>query len=184
MNVGLAFTSGADEALFFDRLNFARTSAEWRKLVTRGTQVGRAASLTAVVVGGLLHTVNPRIPWVLTAVAFFAAAVAVWPVKDTRTRKARQPFWAEVGDYVHDIKIGFGQFLSPRLRLYVPLIITVQGVFYATGWGLLRIVLLDRFHFDPLWGSVVVASCAFITVLVLGAMHRYADRLSEKRMLT
>ena len=184
MNVGMAFASGADDALFFERLNFERTSVQWRKLVTRGTQVGRAASLTAVVVGGLLHSVNPRLPWYLTAFAFFFAAAAVWPVKDIRPRKARKVFWAEVSDYVHDIKTGFGQVWAPRLRFYLPFIITVQGVFYATGWGLLRIVLLDRFHFNPLWGSVAIATCAFVTVLILGAMHRYAHRLSEKHMLT
>ena len=36
--IGLSLVSGADEALFFERLNFERTSVEWRKLVTRGSQ--------------------------------------------------------------------------------------------------------------------------------------------------
>ncbi|QQR53011.1 hypothetical protein IPG36_02830 [bacterium] len=67
--------------------------------------------------------------------------------------------------------------------MYLPIIITVQGLFFATGFGLLRLILLDRFHFQPFWGSVAVASSSLITVGLLAYMHKYADALSEKRVL-
>src|SRR3989344_3362750 len=35
MMIGVSFVSGADEALFFGKLNFAQTSVNWRKLVMR-----------------------------------------------------------------------------------------------------------------------------------------------------
>jgi hypothetical protein len=47
----------------------------------------------------------------------------------------------------------------------------------------LRVVLLDRFTFSPLGGAIGVAACGVITVLLLHFMHKYADRLSEKRTL-
>lgn len=183
MMIGVAFASGADEALFFDELNFKKSSLQWRKLVTRGSQAALLGSLVATVAGGWLHTINPRIPWVLTGVSFIFAAALLWSVKDGRPRKARMHFSAEINDYLTDIRTGFAQFRLPKLALYVPIILTVQGLFYASGWGLLRLVLLDRFQFDPIWGAIAIASSSLITVGILSIMHKHAESLSEKRVI-
>ncbi|MDP3901064.1 MAG: MFS transporter [bacterium] len=183
MMIGVAFTSGADEALFFGKLNFKRTSLDWRKLVTRGSQVALIGALIATVAGGWLHVVNPRIPWVLTGLAFMSSAFLVWSVKEHRPAKDKQKLFVELREHLMSIKVGFAQFRAPQLLLYVPIIIIVQGLFYAAGWGLLRIVLLDRFHFDPLWGSVVVATSSLVTVGILAIMQKYAESMSEKRVL-
>jgi MFS family permease len=183
MMIGVSFVSGADEALFFEKLNFKRTSAAWRKLLTRGTQAALVASLAATVLGGWLHTINPRIPWILTGISFLLTVLLIWPIKDTRTKSVRQRFLPEVKDYLQDIKTGFAQFRLPKLWLYVPIIITVQGLFYATDFGVLRLMLLSRFHFDPFWGSIVVASSGLITVGILALTHKYADSLSERHVV-
>jgi len=184
MMIGVSFVSGADEALFFERLSFKRQSAAWRKLLMRGSQVALLATLSATIVGGWLHAINPRVPWALTGISFIVAALLIWPVKDLRPRKDRQRIGVEIAEYLHDIKTGFQQFRLPHLRLYVPLILTVQGLFYATGYGLLRLILLSQFHFSPFWGSVVVASSGLITVGVLSYLHKHAEKLSEKQVLT
>ncbi|MCG8670170.1 MAG: MFS transporter, partial [Pseudomonadales bacterium] len=183
MMIGISFVSGADEALFFQKLNFNRTSVHWRKLVTRGSQAALIGALFATVVGGWLHTINPRIPWILTGVAFISSVFLIWSLKDVQLEKTKQKLTTELRQYLVSIKDGFAQFGTPKLWLYVPIIITVQGLFYTAGWGLLRIVLLDRFHFDPFWGSVVVASSSLITVGILAYMHKHAENLSEKRII-
>jgi hypothetical protein len=183
MMIGVSFASGADEALFFERLNFKRASTAWRKLVTRGSQVALTATLVTTIVGGWLHTINPRIPWILTGLAFVVATLIIWPVKDTRAKSARKKASEEIKDYLHDIKTGFAQFRLPNLWVYVPIIMVVQGLFFTAEYGILRLVLLGRFHFDPFWGSIVVASSGLITVGILALMHRYADSISEKRVL-
>ena len=183
MMVGVSLVSGADEALFFEKLKFKRKSTDWRKLVTRGSQIALVGALVATITGGWLYTINPRIPWVLNGLAFIAAALLIWRITDDRLRKARQKFLPELKDYLYDIKTGFAQFRLPKLRLYVPVIITVQGLFYTTGYGLLCLILLDRFHFDPFWGSLVIASSSLITIGLLAYMHKNADDLSEKKVL-
>lgn len=181
--IGLSLVSGADEALFFGKLKFDKGSPDWRKLVTRGSQIALIGSVIATIAGGLLNTIDPRLPWILNGLIFIAAALFMWTVTDDRPKKARQKFVSELKEYLRDIQTGFAQFRLPKLWLYVPFIITVQGLFYTTGYGLLRIILLDRFHFDPFWGSVAVASSSLITVGLLGYMHKNADNLSEKNML-
>lgn len=180
MMIGLSLVSGADEALFFDELKFERSSTAWRKLVTRGAQTALIGSVIATVIGGWLHTINPRIPWVLFGLSFIAAAIPIWTLNDSRLRNARQRLSIELRAYFSNIKIGFEQFRRPKLVLYVPIIVAIQGLFYAADWGILRPILLDRFQFDPFWGSVVIAVSSLITVGALSLMHKYADSLSEK----
>lgn len=184
MMIGVAFVSGADEALIFDRLKFSRNSANWRKLMTRAGQVALVGTLVATLAGGWLHTINPRIPWILTGISFILSAFLIWSVTDNRPRASRKRFVAEIGDYIRDIKTGFAAFRLPKLWIYVPIIITVQGLFYTTGYGLLRLVLLDRFEFSPLWGAVAVTASSLITIGLLSLMHKHADSISEKKALT
>ncbi len=183
MMIGFALVSGADDALFFERLKFDKNSNDWRKLVTRASQMALVGSLFAYVIGGWTYSIEPRIPWVLNGIAFISSAIVIWSVKDMRPKKARQNFLPEIKDYLLDIKTGFAQFKTPKLLIYIPFILTVQGLFYASSFGLLRLIMLDRFHFSPFWGSVVVASSSLITVGILAYMHKYADKLGEKKVL-
>ena len=107
----------------------------------------------------------------------------IWNIKETRPDEAKQKVLVELRDQLSDIKSGFAQFRTQKLFLYVPIIIIVQGLFYATDWGILRLVLLDRFHFSPFAGSIVIATSSLITVGILAYMHKYAERLSEKRVI-
>lgn len=183
MMVGVSLVSGADEALFFEKLKFEKKSTDWRKLVTRGSQISLIGSFFATIVGGWMHTLNPRIPWMLNGLSFIVAALLIWNIKDDRPKKKKQKILSELKNYLDDIKTGFMQFRLPKLRLYVPFIITVQGLFYTTGYGLLRLILLDRFHFNPLLGSVAIASSNLMTVGLLSYMHKKADSFDEKKVL-
>jgi MFS family permease len=181
--IGVSLSSGAEDALFFDKLKFKKQSTNWRKLVMRGSQAVLVGLLIGSAAGGWLFTIDPRLPWVLTAIALIGSAILIWPVKDDRLKKARQKFLPEIKDYFRDIRTGFAQFRLPKLWLYVPFILTVQGLFYTTGYGVLRLMLMDRFTFDPFWGSFAIASCSVITIGVLSYMHKKADSLSEKKVL-
>lgn len=115
---------------------------------------------------------------------FISSTLLIWSVKDTRIEKHAKRFSVELKAHLASIKTGFAQFRLPKLLSYIPIIIIVQGLFYTAGWGLLRLVLLDRFHFDPFRGSLVIAINSLITVGILALMHKYAENLSEKRVVT
>jgi len=181
---GISFVSGADEALFFEKLNFDRKSANWRKLLTRGSQIALISLLVSTIIGGWLHNINPRIPWIVTGLSFISAVWLIWPIKDNRDKKREQNFLLELKKYFTNIKSGFAEFKTSKLLFYVPIILTVQGLFYISDWGLLRLILLDRFHFSPFLGSLVIASSSLITVGILAMMHKHAEKISEKRVIS
>lgn len=182
--VGLAFMSGADDALFFEKLKYKKDSLDWRKLVTRGSQLSLLFGLLATVVGGFLHTIDPRIPWVLTGLAFVLSVLTISKINDDRRLHDFYGFKNELKGYLEGIKLSVKEFWSDRLRLYLPIIFVVQGLFYASGFGILRIIMLDRFEFEPFWGSLVIASSSLITVGLLGYMHKNAHAMSEKKVIS
>lgn len=180
MMIGISFVSGANDALFFENLNFDKNSTNWRKLVTRSSQVALIASLAATLSGGYLHEINVRIPWVLTGTSLAFSTIVIWSVKDDRLKKERGKFFDELNDYFEDIKIGFSQFKSKNLWFYVLFIIAVEGLFYTFGYGILKMILLDRFDFSPSQGSVVLAFSSIATILILYIFNKYIDKISEK----
>lgn len=184
MMVGAAFVSGADQALFFESLNFNKASVHWRKLITRGGQITLIATLLATVIGGWLYGVGPKIPWILTGASFMVSALLLSTIREDRRTTTRETFKNDIIKYTRNIKAGFRAFGSPRLSLYIPIILSVQGLFYTADWGILRITLLDRFHFSPFLGAVAIAASGIMTIGILSLLHRYAERLTEKLVLT
>jgi len=181
--IGVSFTSGADEALFFEKLNFDKSSVNWRKLVTRGSQIGLITTLFATISGAWAFSINAKLPMILSGLGFFAAVLSIWSIKDEKSIHEEKSLSSGLLDHLVSIKNGFQEFLKPKLFAYVPIILIIQGLFYAYGWGLLRLVLLDRFTFSPLMGSFVIALSTIITVGVLSLMHARAEQLKEKRIV-
>lgn len=181
--VGVSFTSGADSALFFSRLGFTQESAQWRKLLTKASQVKMVAILFATVAGSLVYQYSVYIPWFMSATGMFVSALVIWGVRDTRVKRERDIFQKEMKEYGSQIVTSIRLFLSPRLFLYVPLIVTLQGLYYANGWGLLRLVLLDRFHFSPFLGGIVIAASSIGTIGFLFLLHRWTEHIQERVLI-
>ncbi len=119
--IGVSFISGADEALFFDTLQFKQT-VDWRKLITRGSQIALIGTTAALLIGGWFHEINPRIPWILTGLSFLCSVFLIWSIKDDRPERAKQNAVSELKEQLVEIKSGFTQFSSKKLVLYVPII--------------------------------------------------------------
>lgn len=181
--IGAALISGADDALFYQRLNYANDSHNWRNLVTRGKQFALIGSVIALALGGLLYDINPRLPWIISGVSFIISAFIIWSIKDTRGSRITKSITLESKEYLNNIVKGFNEFKKPKLLFYAPLIIFVQGLFYAFGWGLLRPILLSRFDFGPAIASLAVATIAIVTIMLLHLMHKHSEKLSEKNVL-
>lgn len=180
--IGISFVSGADEALFFDKLQY-KHSVDWRRLMTRASQIVLLVSTMTYVVGAGMYAINPRLPWISVGLSFIGSVFLIWPIQEHRPPAKKQKIWPEITEHVSHIVAGFREFGAKKLFLYVPIIVILEGLFYAYGWGLLRLILLDRFHFSPFIGSLVVSGSSLVTVGIMSLMHKFADQLSEKRTI-
>jgi MFS family permease len=184
VTVGAALISGADEALFFEKLQYKKDSLHWRKFVTRTTQMVHIAGFVAIPIGTLLYQVDNRLPFIINGLALVVAAILIWNIRDTQPKRTKQPLTKSIGEYVGNIKSGFHIISSKTLRIYVPIILALEGLLYAFDWGMLKLVLMDRFHIDVSLGGWVMTGASVLAVLLLYFMHKYAHHLSEKRALT
>lgn len=182
--IGFSFISGADEALFFEKLRLDKHSVEWRRLVTKAGQAAYAAAVIGIPLGGFLYQMNHELVFVLNGFTILVSGILIWGIRDEKLKRTKQKVTREFKEYMGTIKEGFRAFSHKNLRIYVPLIMTVQGVLYIFNWGLLKIILMDRFHFSEQFGGVVLGVGCLLVVLILYLMQRYAERFHEKRILT
>ncbi|MCL2451972.1 MFS transporter [Candidatus Saccharibacteria bacterium] len=182
--IGFALISGADEALFFEKLKFNKNSVHWRKLITRGVQAVSLAAVVAIPVGGFLYSFNPKLTFVLCGLVFMASMLPILRMKDEKPQSARTGLGGSLRDYGRNIATGFRAFAHKNLRLYVPLILTLLGALHIFDWGILKIILMDRFQFSEAFGGIVLGAASLTVLIVLHIMHKYAEKLHEKRILT
>lgn len=182
--IGFSFISGADEALFFEKLQLDKHSVEWRRLVTKAGQAAYAAAVIGIPLGGFLYQVNHELVFVLNGLTILLSGVLIWGVRDSKALQSKKSVSAEFKEYIHTIKAGFRTFSQTTLRIYVPLILTVQGVLYIFNWGLLKIILMDRFHFSEQFGAIILGVGCLLVVIILYIIQRHAEKFHEKRILT
>ncbi len=184
--IGASCVSGADDALFFSKLKFENSSIYWRKLAIKSGQVVLIAELASTVVGSILYGVDPRLPWIVSSISFLGAAYIVWDVEEDEDKvipQKRSPLSDSLKRHLRTLMSGFIQFNSVALRRYVPIIITIDGLFYASEWGLLKLVLLDRFGFSPFLGGIVVSVSGVATIGLLEIIHRFNHSISQRKLV-
>ncbi len=177
VTVGWAFRSGADDALFYDALDYDDESSKWRKLVAKGIELGLAATLTSYVIGGYLYTVSPRLPFV-AAILTTVGALIVWQIPEKK--RLHQHNDNHLKAYLHNLKSGVGQLGQRQLIGYLPVILIVQSLFYAFGYGLLRPILQARFEFDASASGWLLFLSGTVTFILQRILLRNIEKLSEK----
>ncbi|MCL2869273.1 MFS transporter [Candidatus Saccharibacteria bacterium] len=181
---GFALMSGADEALFFEKLKFSRDSTQWRQLIMRSVQAMAIAGFVAIPLGSWLYGVSPQLPFILCGLFFLLALIPIWHLQDEKSSKQKVKLITSFRDYGKDIASGFRAFAQLKLRLYVPLILTVWGSLYVFNWGLLKMILMDRFGFSETFGGIVLGSASLLMLIALQLVHKYSNKLHEKHVLS
>ena len=184
--IGFAFMSGADEALFFEKLRFKKDSVEWRKLMTRAGQVAYTSAIIGIPLGSVIYGLNHESAFILNGAVMLASGLALLNIRDVAKKGSMQShgFRESFHEYISDIANGFRAFRAPRLKLYIPIIIVAQGLLYIFSWGLLKLVLMDRFGYSEQFGGILMSIGGIIVIIILHVMNRYAERLHEKRIIS
>lgn len=179
--IGLSFASGSDDALFYSALQYNPESSDWKKLVTRASKWTLWASLFATISWAYLHTINPVYPWYLTAFATLLSVVVLSRVPDTGTYMSSHLFDTIKNVYRSTLS-GIRSFHHKKILIYVPIIFWLQALYYAYWCWILRIILLDRFHFSPFMGSIAIGTIILVSIWSLHVLEKKIEHIEEKRV--
>ena len=177
VTMGWAFSSGADDALFYDEYKKQKYAKSWKSIVIKASQAGLIATLSTYLIGGYLYNISPRLPFI-AAVISLLSILALIGIDEQKSPKKNEG--EAIKEYLEDLKDGVKQFGKLELRAFLPVIIIVQGLFYSFGYGLLRPILLTRFNFDASGGAWVLFWCGVITIVLQRLQLKHIDSISER----
>lgn len=100
--IARAFISGSDEALFYKNFRENNLDNEYDKIIGKGRLVSAIAVGMATFLGGVMYSIDPKIPYVGQAIFSILAAVVILSVKEINDHK--KTFLEE------DKCIGFGKY--------------------------------------------------------------------------
>ncbi len=179
--IGLSFASGSDDALFYSALRYDPEKSDWKKLVTRASKWTLWASLFATIWWAYLHTINPVYPWYLTAFATSFSLVILSGVPDTGNYMSSH-LLGTIKNIYYSTLSGIRSFHHKEILIYVPIILWLQALYYAYWYWILRIILLDRFHFSPFIGSIAIGLIILVSIGVLHTLEKKIEHLVEQQI--
>lgn len=177
VTMGWAFSSGADDALFYDEYKKQKYKKTWKSIANKASQAGLAATLITYLIGGYLYNLSPRLPFI-AAILSLLSIVALIGIEEQKSPKKDEG--KAIKQYLVDLKDGVKQFGKTELRVFLPIIIVIEGLFYSFGYGLLRPILLTRFNFDASGGAWVLFWCGVLTLIVQRLQLKYIDSIQER----
>ena len=177
LTVGFAFSSGADEAFFYDSLDYKENESAWKKLVAKGNQVGTLVKLASYAVGGYLYTISPRAPFIASVVTIIGV-LAFWNMPEISNRSV--DIDKSLNNYVNSLKDGVKELWHKNVVGYIPIIVIVAGFYFSFGYGLLRPILLTRFNYGASAGAWVLVVCGLSAFILQSLQARYMHKFTEK----
>jgi MFS family permease len=164
-SVGWAFFSGATDAMAYETLKEKGQAEDYDKVVSAAHMLGLSVTICTTLIGGLLYEWHYRAPHYAWAMMYFFALLAALALHDPQV-KNESPF--SLRAYGRQLGEGVRQLWQPRLRPYLGLLLTANGVYVMFVSGLVAPAMSIEFGFDATEQSVIFAALGLmVAVLVL-----------------
>lgn len=173
-NIGRAFISGALEALTFDNLAAKQKSSFFNQLITIRTQVGTAAYIGAVIIGGFAYQFYYRLPAILGVVPVAIALVASFWLTEKRHHVT-----LESTSFGADVKEVIDQLSSSQLLPFLIPILMIEIVSFVFDWGFSRPAMALGFGLDSRGQSVLYAIVAIIAAGITGFVPKLRHKITD-----
>ncbi len=177
---GLTLTSGADSAFLFDTLKSVGRSEDYRRLEGRASSSKHLGLAAAALVGGLLASIDLRLPYVVTALVSFAGAVVALQMVEPPQRAAgRSVSWQDLRE---SIRLGVGLIRSSRSLFIVILYSSAIFVVIRMSDALYQPVLKDQ-GFGFLAMGLVFAGLNLVAAVSARSVCEVTRRLGDAGVL-
>lgn len=183
--VGSTFSSGAFQAWAVDSLNHYGYQEDFGKLFARQNQLGNLVGMAAAIIGAHLATINPALPWFLSAAFVFATGVvAVFVMREDYREKSSVDLAGSIRDFGRKFVVS-----AQTIRVGGPVtLMMLLGVVYSVGvqapnmqWQPYFIKhLASKAELGYLWAGV---SLAIIFGSQFSAMMRRGPRFERTALI-
>lgn len=177
--VGLAFYSGAIEAMAFDTLKQYGEEARFDEVVSKGNAYAIISLVVATLIGGLLYNVNFRLPHYGQSVAFGVGLVGALFLKEPEI----DTFTFTIRNYIKQLGAGFQQLWQPALRYRLPVLLGLPGVFYLFAFGLIQPAIAIHFGFGADAQAIIQAALGAVSAIALTQIPWLRRRVGDQRGL-
>ena len=87
LGIGSSLASGTDQSIMYDSLIEMKKKKDYKKTFGTFLMFGQIALITGALAGGYMFVMNPRLPYIMTALAFFIAFIIVASMKEPKRKK-------------------------------------------------------------------------------------------------
>ncbi len=160
--LGGSFYSGAEEALAYETLKMTQDEDRFERIISNANMLAIFSLIVASLVGGLLYTIDVRLPYFAWGLSALGGLVCAWFVIEPDAE--HEPFTAQA--YIHQMKSGFRQLSQPVLRPFIPLIMGLVGMTFLFTDGLVQPAVAEHMGFDAGGQAVAFAIIAGLAAAV------------------
>lgn len=173
--IGMSFYSGAADALLYDTLNEKKQIADYEKTLAASRSFGQIGFIIAVIAGGLLSTINIRIPWLVWGAFHFIGFISTFWLYEPKTKKINFSF----KNYFQQNMEGFRQLFLPKLKPFVIFIFLILGVNYIYEWGFLKPTISLSYNFDSVGMALLFAGGSLLSAVLLKYLPSLRHKLKD-----
>lgn len=161
--IGNAFYSGSMEALTFDTLVKNKDENNYEKIASIGRSLNSLANIIAVLLGGLLATINIRYPFLLMAIFYFLGFIFSFSLTEPHIDSVK----VTVKSYFDLIKSSIRDLKLPSVKPFLFFIISILGISYWYEWGMIKPAISVNLGYDSeQMGLIFSLSYLLIAILL------------------
>ncbi len=150
--IGWAMYSGASDALVYDSLLQMKKQELFSLVLSRAQQYMSYAAAFGYFVGGLLYTVQWRLPHIVWGLSYLPAIIFSFLLTEPKIKAE----YFSVKEYMNKIHFGIKALLLPQLRKYILLMFILLGAYFLYTWGFVRPAIATSFGFYSQEQSIIL----------------------------
>ncbi|GIK29737.1 MAG: MFS transporter [Chloroflexi bacterium] len=161
--VGIALYSGAAEAMTYDTLKEHKLEYDYDRVAAADSSVSLVTIMLCILIGAWMYQVDVRMPHLIRGVVYLLGFVAALRLTEP---KVGEPARFMLRGYFAQLATGARELIKPHLRMFVPLMFGLTGVFFIYSWGIVQPAVAISFGFGP-DAQAIIASSAYVVIAVI-----------------
>lgn len=173
--IGLAFYSGAADAMAYDSLKQHGAEVQFDKVIARNNSLAWISLVVCTLIGGLLYNINFRLPHYAQGVVYIFGLAGTFLMTEPEVDSTV----FTMKNYVKQLGSGFTALWQPRLRYLLPALLGLPGIYFLFSWGLVQPAIAIQFGFLADAQALIQAGLGAVSALILVLMPRLRRQLGD-----